>query len=131
MFSFVRLFYFNSLRNNIWALSKTLEADKQCSFLLVSFWFPSTFLLFYLTFFSLFTARSARILRRWREVSSMLNHISTMWEYHDFLRLHKSHLDISQLKLLKSLNTGFIYDKSIEISIFFKWISLNIWKFFE
>lgn len=32
----------------------------------------------------------------------MLNHISTIWEYRDFLRLHKSHLDISQLKLLKS-----------------------------
>lgn len=32
----------------------------------------------------------------------MLNHISTIWEYRDFLRLHKSHLDVSQLKLLKS-----------------------------
>lgn len=32
----------------------------------------------------------------------MLNHISTIWEYRDFLRFHKSHLDVSQLKLLKS-----------------------------
>ena len=32
----------------------------------------------------------------------MLNHISTIWEYRDFLCLHKSHLDVSQLKLLKS-----------------------------
>ena len=32
------------------ALSKTLEADKQCSFLLASFLFPSTFLSFSLTF---------------------------------------------------------------------------------
>ena len=32
----------------------------------------------------------------------MLNHISTIWEYRNFLRLHKSHLDVSQLKLLKS-----------------------------
>ena len=32
----------------------------------------------------------------------MLNHISTIWEYRDFLTIHKSHLDVSQLKLLKS-----------------------------
>lgn len=32
----------------------------------------------------------------------MLNHISTIWEYHDFLTIHKSHLDVSLLKLLKS-----------------------------
>ena len=32
----------------------------------------------------------------------MLNHIFTIWEYHDFLTVHKSHLDISQLKVLKS-----------------------------
>ena len=32
----------------------------------------------------------------------MLNHISTIWEYRDFLTIHKSHLDGSQLKLLKS-----------------------------
>ena len=32
----------------------------------------------------------------------MLNHISTIWEYRDFLAIHKSHLDVSQLKLLKS-----------------------------
>lgn len=32
----------------------------------------------------------------------MLNHISSIWEYRDFLTIHKSHLDISQLKLLKS-----------------------------
>lgn len=32
----------------------------------------------------------------------MLNHISTIWEYCDFLTIHKSHLDVSQLKLLKS-----------------------------
>ena len=31
----------------------------------------------------------------------MLNHISTIWEYLDFLTIHKSHLDVSQL-LLKS-----------------------------
>lgn len=32
----------------------------------------------------------------------MLNHISTIWEYRDFLTIHKSLLDVSQLKLLKS-----------------------------
>ena len=32
----------------------------------------------------------------------MLNHISTIWEYRDFLTIHKSHLDVSQLKLVKS-----------------------------
>ena len=32
----------------------------------------------------------------------MLNHISTIWEYRDFLHLLKSHLDVSKLKLLKS-----------------------------
>ena len=32
----------------------------------------------------------------------MLNHISNIWEYHDFLTIHKSHFDGSQLKLLKS-----------------------------
>ena len=32
----------------------------------------------------------------------MLNHISTIWEYRDFLTVHKSHLDVFQLKLLKS-----------------------------
>ena len=32
----------------------------------------------------------------------MLNHVSTIWEYRDFLTIHKSHLDLSQLKLLKS-----------------------------
>lgn len=32
----------------------------------------------------------------------MLNHISTIWKYRDFLTIHKSHLDVSQLKLLKS-----------------------------
>ena len=32
----------------------------------------------------------------------MLNHISTVWEYRDFLTVHKSYLDVSQLKLLKS-----------------------------
>lgn len=32
----------------------------------------------------------------------MLNHISTIWEYRDFLTIHKSHLDVSHLKLLKS-----------------------------
>lgn len=31
----------------------------------------------------------------------MLNHISTIWEFRDFLTIHKSHLDVSQLKLLK------------------------------
>ena len=31
----------------------------------------------------------------------MLNHISTIWEYSNFQLLHKSHLDISRLKLLK------------------------------
>ena len=32
----------------------------------------------------------------------MIYHISTIWEYRDFLTIHKSHLDVSQLKLLKS-----------------------------
>lgn len=32
----------------------------------------------------------------------MLSHISTIWKYRDFLTIHKSHLDVSQLKLLKS-----------------------------
>ena len=32
----------------------------------------------------------------------MLNHISTNWEYRDFLTIHKFHLDVFQLKLLKS-----------------------------
>lgn len=32
----------------------------------------------------------------------MLNYISTIWEYRDFLTIHKSHLDVSQLKLLNS-----------------------------
>lgn len=32
----------------------------------------------------------------------MLNHISTIWEYRDFLTIHKSHLYASQLKLPKS-----------------------------
>ena len=69
----------------------------------ISFFFiPLHFFDFFLDFFSLFAARSARILRRWREVSSTLNHISTIWEYRNFLTIHKSHLDVSQLKLLKS-----------------------------
>lgn len=33
----------------------------------------------------------------------MLNHISTIWKYRNFLTIHKSHLDVSQLKLLKSI----------------------------
>lgn len=32
----------------------------------------------------------------------MLYHISTIWENRDFLTVHKSHLYVSQLKLLKS-----------------------------
>ena len=32
----------------------------------------------------------------------MLNHIYTIWEYRDFLTIHKSRLDVSQLTLLKS-----------------------------
>lgn len=32
----------------------------------------------------------------------MLHHISSIWEYRDFLTIHKSQLDVSQLKLLKS-----------------------------
>ena len=33
----------------------------------------------------------------------MLNHISTIQKYRNFLTIHKSHLDVSQLKLLKSI----------------------------
>lgn len=32
----------------------------------------------------------------------MLKPISSIWEYRDFLTIHKSHLDVSRLKLLKS-----------------------------
>ena len=49
----------------------------------------------------------------------MLNHISTIWEYRDFLTIHKSHLDVSQLKLLKSKYRPAL-SKLLNLSVFFK-----------
>lgn len=55
----------------------------------------------------------------------MLNHIYTIWEYRDFLTIHKSRLDVSQLTLLKSkyrplyLNYASLIFLSLPISCFF------------